>query len=122
MKLADRTEFLSDNVRRRRAGRPQQSVALSMQAYGHEVWTQALLSRVERGERALSAIEAVDLADVLGCELTDLVPSRRAGRLPRRDPAVVRAEVELLAMKRSLHTVIDREIARRLAVLAEQES
>lgn len=70
---ADRI-IIGNNLRAARdaAGLNKPHVCAHAYLAGYETIYEQSLGRIERGERDLSLAEAVILADVIGCDLTDL--------------------------------------------------
>lgn len=80
------------HLARERSGRPQRTIATSMEMQGHP-WQQNTLTRVEAGARPLRLVEAVTLADILGVSVDYLLG---AGQAQPSQAAAIR-ELTMLA-------------------------
>lgn len=72
-------------------GWSQEETARRLDAYGYD-WHQVMIGRIETAQRPLRLNEAVDLADLFGIPLTDLLgspetPEQAAERTLRREVA-----------------------------------
>lgn len=76
----ERDKLIGQNVTAFRRERTQKAIAEAMRASGHK-WSQATVWSVEQGERPLKLAEALDLAQVLYCQLDDLTRAPRTVEL-----------------------------------------
>lgn len=82
-----------------------------MRARGHK-WSQATVWSVEKGDRPLRYLEAVDLAEVLGAEIWDfgddsfvVATEQRMRRMARSNEALEKAIADFLAAQADLALV-----------------
>jgi len=69
--MKNRDKEIGSTVTELRGDRSQQSVADEMRGRGWK-WSQATVWSVEKGERPLKLVEALDLAEVLGADLAEI--------------------------------------------------
>jgi hypothetical protein len=70
--MTDNDKRVGETLRRLRGERSQQELAAFMREQGWGKWSQSTVWSVEKGDRPLRLLEAVDLARFLGVRLEDL--------------------------------------------------
>jgi len=76
--MSDRDEAIGQNLTRFRGERTQQDIADAMRSLGYK-WSQATVWAVEKGERPMRLTEAIDVAGILGVDVSDMVSTRAEG-------------------------------------------
>ena len=90
---------------RKQGGVTQKQLADRMAARGHKM-LQSTIAKIESGERPVSIGEAVQLAEVLGAALTDLVTDETTGRQAREYRQLAEAKIKVRSLE---HETAERE-------------